>query len=260
MPSYKRGQLRGEGSRHRREGTVQPVRGRRALRHSGGFTLIEMMVTVAIIGAVAALAIMGFGRQKPRAQLNGATTELQALLHEARQNALATGRLTVVMVFPAFRATADYGAGRFVVYEDGSGTFFTAGAPVNFGAFVPTSDAAGTRSRVVTDMNLARQVWVGPSDGQGAAAVMPAPFDRVPIGAACTFCVGDRGAIAFDSQGGASFYSGNGAPLAVAGGSVSLYNPSEATDPALDTAAIVPEIRTLTVVAATGSVRVRKKP
>jgi hypothetical protein len=109
-------------------------------------------------------------------------------------------------------------------------------------------------------MNLSREVWVGPSDGQGGAALMAAPYDRVPITAACTFCVANRGAIAFNSQGKASFYSGNGPPLDVAGGSVSLYNPSEATNPALDTAATVPEIRTLAVVAATGAVRVLKKP
>ena len=238
---------------------MQPVIGRRASRHARGFTLLEMAVTVAIIGVVAAMVAFGFGRQKPRARLSGATIELQALLHEARQNALATGRLTVVMVFPAFRATADLGRGRFVVYEDGAGTFFTAGAPVSFGAFVPTSESTGPQSRIVTDMDLSREVAVGPSDGQGAAAVMPAPYGRVPITAACTFCGADRGAIAFNSQGEASFYSGNGAPTNAPGGSISLYNPSEATDPALDTAATVLEIRTLAVVAATGAVRVLKK-
>jgi len=239
---------------------VQPVIGRSASRHARGFTLLEMMVTVAVIGIVATMVVIGFGRQKPRARLSGAAVELQALLHEARQNALATGRVTAVMVFPAFQATSDFGTGRFVVYEDGAGTFFTAGGPVNFGAFVPDSGSVGPQSRIVTDMNLSREVAVGPSDGQGAAAVMAAPYGRVPITAACTFCVANRGAIAFNSQGQASFYSGNGPPLDVAGGSVSLYNPSEATNPALDTAATVPEIRTLAVVAATGSVRVLKKP
>ncbi len=239
---------------------MRPAIEGRASRQSRGFTLVEMAVTVAIIGVVAALVVFGFGRQKPRARLNGATTELQALLHEARQNALATGRLTVVMVFPAFQASTEYGTGRFVVYEDGAGTFFTAGATPNFGAFVPTSEAAGTRSRVVTDLNLPRLVAIGPSDGQGGATAMPVPYDRVTTGLACTFCAGDRGAVAFNSQGQALFYQGNGAPLDVAGGSVSLYNPTESGGPAADTAARVPEIRTLAVVGPTGAVRVLRKP
>ncbi len=239
---------------------MKPASEGRASRQSRGFTLIEMAVTVAIIGVVAAMAVAAFGRQKPRARLNGATTELQALLHEARQNALATGRLTVVMVFPAFQASTDFGTGRFVVYEDGAGTFFTSGATPNFGAFGPTSETAAARSRVVTDMDLPRLVAVGPSDGQGGATTMPVPYNRVGTGLACTFCAGDRGAIAFNSQGQAQFYSGNGAPLDVAGGSISLYNPSESRDPATETAAGVPEIRTLAVVGPTGAVRVLRKP
>lgn len=235
------------------------------IRHRGrggaaGFTLVEMLVTVAVIGIVAALVAFGFGRQKPRARLSGTVAELQALLYGARQNALATGHPTVVMVFPSFVPPGASGTGRIMVYEDGAGTFFSAAAPVNFGTYVPSTEQAGPNSQVVTTMDLSREVAVGPVDGRGAAASMPAPFNRVPITAACTFCAGGRGAIAFDPKGQAFFYAGNGPPALLDGGSISFYNPLDSGNPAADVAANVAEIRTVAIVAATGAVRILKKP
>ncbi len=220
-----------------------------------GFTLLEMMVVVAVIAVVATTALLTFGRQKPRSRLVGAAVELQALLHAARQNALSSGFPTVVMVFPGYSSSG--GAGRVIVYEDHEGTFFNATATVNFGSYNPATEAAGAQSLVLGDLDLPREVAVGPPDGQGGSALMAAPFDRVPINAACTFCGADRGAIAFDVRGQATFYAGNGAPAVLQGGSLSFYNPSDT--PATDTAANATAIRTVTVMAATGAVRVLKK-
>jgi hypothetical protein len=212
------------------------------------------MVVVAVLLVVATTALLTFGRQRPRTRLTGAAAEMQALLHAARQNALSSGFPTVVMVFPAFSSSG--GTGRVIVYEDHEGTLFSAAAAVNFGTYNPATAVAGPQSLVVGDLDLPREVSVGPPDGQGSF-IMPAPFDRVPVNAACTFCGADRGAIAFDVRGQASFYAGNGAPAVVQGGSLSIYNPSDT--PAADTAANATAIRTLTVVAPTGAVRVLKK-
>lgn len=222
-----------------------------------GFTLLEMLTAVAVIGIVAAMAIFGFGRQKVRSGLAGATVELQSLLHGARQNALASGYPTVVMVFPAFTTTGGATAGRIVIYEDHEGTLFNAAATVNFGGYNPAAPVAGPLSQVIDTVDFPREVTVGPPDGQGSGVLMPAPFDRVPVNTACTFCGVDRGAIAFDVRGQASFYSGNGAPAFLQGGSISLHIPPSPPTP--DTAANAISIRTVAVVASTGAVRVLKR-
>lgn len=220
-----------------------------------GFTLLEMMVALAVVAVVAAMVVFGFGRQKARSGLAGATVSLQALLHGARQNALASGFPTVVMVFPGFSASG--GAGRVIVYEDHEGTLFNAAAAVDFGAYDPAVQAAGPLSLVIDTLDLPSEVAVGPPDGQGGSVLMPVPFDRVPVNGACTFCGADRGAIAFDVKGQATFYAGNGPPAFLQGGSISLHIPP--LPGVADTAANALAIRTVAVVAATGAVRVLKR-
>jgi len=65
-----------------------------------GFTLIELAIVVAIMAALAAIAWSNIWRLRPRAQLADASSELVALVHGARQHALATGNDVAVMVFP----------------------------------------------------------------------------------------------------------------------------------------------------------------
>jgi prepilin-type N-terminal cleavage/methylation domain-containing protein len=225
-------------------------------RSMRGFTLIEMMVTVAIILTVAAMVGFGFGRAKPRMRLNGSAAEFQSLVLSARQNALATGRTTVVMVFPTFQIVNNTGVGRAVIYQDDPGTFFSAAGALNFASFSAATPQGGENLLAV--MDVSPTIAIGPSDGR-SDTTMPQPFNRVFIDKACTFCAGDRGAIAFNVQGAASFYSANGAPLTVDGGSVSFYTPSE-KNPGADNAANATDIRTVAVVAATGAIRVLKKP
>jgi prepilin-type N-terminal cleavage/methylation domain-containing protein len=222
-----------------------------------GFTLIEMMVTVAIILTVAAMIGFGFGRAKPRMRLNGSAAEFQSLVLSARQNALATGRTTVVMVFPTFQIVNNTGVGRVVMFQDDPGTFFSATGALNFANY-SAATPQGNGEHLLAVMDVSPTIAIGPP-GKRTDTTMPQPFDRVPIDFACTFCAGDRGAIAFNVQGVASFYSAIGAPLTVDGGSVSFYTPSE-RNPAADTAANATEIRTVAVVAATGAIRSLKKP
>ncbi len=213
--------------------------------------MIELMVVVAIIGAVAALATASLVRARPRANLTGAAVDLQSLLHAARQTALATGEDVAVMFFPAFDGPGDQ-VGRVVVYRDGERTFFDETAAVNFDDYQPGALAAGPRSEVVTTLDLPPAVRFGPADGQGAGAVLPAPWSTIPVNLDCTFCDGEkearRGAVVFDSSGRATFHAKTGVALAVEGGSVSLEVPALETDGRR-------QIRTLAVGASTGAVR-----
>lgn len=217
--------------------------GRRVAR---GFTLIEMMLTVALIGILAALAWSSLSRQRPRHTLSGFFVELRALVHSARQNAFATGQRTLVLVFP--NQGGGGGIGRIVVYQDGDASFFSSDAAVNFEGFAPSSPSAGANGRIVDVVDFPAHVTVGPPAGHGAGAVMAAPFDGIALDRACGFCAGAgpaaRGAIAFEPTGAATFYAGNGAPLDLpAGASLSL------------TADELAEIRTLAVAAPTGALQ-----
>jgi prepilin-type N-terminal cleavage/methylation domain-containing protein len=216
-------------------------------RKSRGFTLVEMAVVMAIVLTLGALAWSNLWRLRPRAQLADASSELVALVHGARQHALATGNDVAVMFFPSYAGSGT--TGRVVVYEDGNGDFFLDTGAVNFAGYDPGVLRRGSRSTIVADYDLPRNVVIGPVGGAGPSAALVAPLAAIPINVDCSFCAtgGDRrGAIRFDSRGRASFYSANtgaGQPAAnVVGGSVSLSAPE------------VSGQRTLLVTAGTGSV------
>jgi prepilin-type N-terminal cleavage/methylation domain-containing protein len=216
-------------------------------RTARGFTLVEMAVVVAIAGTLAVLAWTNLWRLRPRAQLADASSELVALVHGARQHALATGNDVAVMFFPTYSEAG--GTGRVIVYEDGNADFFLDTGAVNFASYDPAVLRRGSRSTIVADYDLPRNVVIGPASGAGPSATLVAPLAALPINVDCSFCAGGgdrRGAIRFDSRGRASFYSANtgmGQPAVnVVGGSVSLTAPEVAGQ------------RSLLVTSGTGSV------
>lgn len=218
-------------------------------RSERGFTLIEAAVVMAIIAVVTGMAWSSFGRMRPRSHLVAATNEMISLLHGARQSALASGRDVAVLVFPSF--AGHDGTGRIVVYEDGNFDFFSAAGTVNFDGFSPATLATGSRSQVLSVMDLPTGVTVGPDTGMGPGASLPAPLATVDVTVACSFCgnLSDgRGAIKYDARGRAWFYGRNGPPTLTAGsaspgGSLSLQAPE------------VGGLRTIVVAPTTGTAR-----
>lgn len=211
---------------------------------SRGFTLIEMMVTVAIIGVVVALAYSNLGRLRTRATLATTSTELHSILHGARMSAVASSRDVGVLFFPSTSGQAG-SMGRIIVYEDGNFDFFAAGT-VKFSDYVPTSNLAGSLSQILTTYDLPAGVVIGPVTGMGSSAVLPAPLDGVDVRKDCSFCdtaTVRRGAIRFDSRGKATFYDAAGIKTVTGGAAFSL------------TSTEVGGLKVFAVVASTGAVR-----
>ncbi len=69
-----------------------------ARKKLGGFTLIEIMVVVAIIALLAAIAVPGFLRARKRAQATRVITDLRLIAGAVDQYALDHGKLSGALV------------------------------------------------------------------------------------------------------------------------------------------------------------------
>jgi prepilin-type N-terminal cleavage/methylation domain-containing protein len=219
---------------------------------AGGFTLVEAAVVVAIVAVVAALAYTSIARFRPRANLANTATELQSLIHGARQAALANGRDVLVLLFPD-QATST-GTGRVIVYEDAASDFFSDAAAVNFDGYAPGTLATGPGDEVLSTLDFDAGVTLGPATGRGPGATLERPYDLIVVSTDCSFCsagAGRRGAIRFDARGRAAFFDGNGLPL-------SENNEDRGASFTIESAE-TGDLRTLVITSATGSIRVLQR-
>jgi len=181
-----------------------------------GFTLTEVMVALVVVGVMTGVSYGVMSRFKPRAAFRGIGAEIKSLIHQARQQALASGVPVAVLLFPNYQETGFQG--RLVLVQDSSvpaSSLFNAAATVNFDNYDPSRPAnpdcsSASHCPDVSILNLPQNVTVGPSTGFGTAALV-FPYNRITTNVACSFCksTGDqRGAIVFDDHGHATFYSG----------------------------------------------------
>lgn len=80
-----------------------------------GYSLVEMLVSVAIIGLFVLVALPAFGSIQRKFALRAATSELRSIFHTARMRAIAQGRHAGLKFI---RAGNEWS---FAMYDDGDG-------------------------------------------------------------------------------------------------------------------------------------------
>ena len=87
-------------------------------KNRGGFTLVEIMIVVAIIALLAAIAVPGFLRARKRSQASRVINDLRLIDSAVDQYAIETAKTTGSVVF-----TADWTA-----YMKGGSSLYNTGA------------------------------------------------------------------------------------------------------------------------------------
>ena len=130
--------------------------------HQGGFTLLELIITVAIVAVGASLALPGFLQWHARTQLRQATSEIASQLTMARMAAMNRNRgvdVTIQATSGAVNVSAVVSGGLGTVIPTRSLTNSVravTGGPVtvSFSSLgVKTSAGTGTQSFGVCDAN-----------------------------------------------------------------------------------------------------------
>lgn len=210
------------------------MKSRRPATSARGFTLIEMMVVVAIVGIMTALAAFSFSRLKARLTEKNFSTDLTSMLLSARMRSIAKQRNVVVVFITDNGANSGYYMLDDMSSAPGSAptltplTTPTALAAVAT-AFTPNVSGFGLGASYLAF--LIDSALVGATTGYahgatpwGAGVAFPFPFSGIPVSVAqgCTFCSSNRGAVGFLPDGRAVFSSvgGNAAPGSAIGGAV----------------------------------------
>ncbi|GEJ55659.1 pilus assembly FimT family protein [Anaeromyxobacter diazotrophicus] len=195
-------------------------------RRQRGFTLIEVAVVLAIAAAMVTMGYPLVHRTRPRVELAGLGTQLHALVHRARQEALARGKDVAVIFYPA--ATTSSGTGRILVIADEAGGFMGGAAPAGNLDYCTT--LPNLHGDTLDAIDLPRGVTLS---APARAQAFPFPYNLAPAPAnGCSFCTGTvpsgggaRGALRFDARGRAAFFADCGVASALPnGGSVALTN------------------------------------
>lgn len=189
---------------------------RDAVAQARGFTILELIVVIAIVGVLAALSLAALSRINTRVAPQNAAYEFSSMLSKARSRALQRNSDVWLVVYPNLTRTGGKGKGAFFIFEDPDGDFGTHYAGL---AFDPLADSLPGRVRRIESIFLedlgGRHVGFcvngTPTFPEPYASLTPKP---------CSFCGGGdtdenrRGAVVFRAEGGARFVDNENNPIA----------------------------------------------
>jgi prepilin-type N-terminal cleavage/methylation domain-containing protein len=187
---------------------------------SGGFTLVEVMTVVGIVGITMALGISYLGNFKRRGNFATATGDLQVALRMAKAEAYSRGTSVVFIV--------DTAGGNYYVVEDVANAINVATTAFNPNA-LPAGDNLITKATFPSTVSFAS---AGPTAYTGTNT-LPLPYNAVPTSASagCTFCTTSGpnpgfGSITFTIGRGAVFSSStaNGSLTVASSGPTTVAN------------------------------------
>ncbi|MDP2275129.1 MAG: prepilin-type N-terminal cleavage/methylation domain-containing protein [Archangium sp.] len=195
-----------------------------------GFTLLEIMVVVAIIGIVTSMAAVTATQIGARNATQNAASDLSSLLQGARARAEQRGSDVYVIIYPRWDKTAATtttgGRGAVFVYEDGNGDFLTSTGVCNgsgtldcgFANFSPAAftPRTGSTDRFVQAIYLDDYPKKNARFGKDTTAFAP-PFTAIGTAAdtnGCSFCGAIRGAVVFTGEQQLRFLDQTGLPVA----------------------------------------------
>ncbi len=145
-------------------------------RDPRGFSMVELLVVVAVMIIMAAIALPLWSAYGPAATLTGAARQVQAGLNQARQLAIGTRQNICIQTVPrnGFRLLQGgcAGAAWTGADTDGAGTFWITGK-------VTIANAGA--SPIFTSFGNASQTATFTLTGQGTIAVTVCPSGRVII-------------------------------------------------------------------------------
>ncbi|MFZ5439585.1 MAG: pilus assembly FimT family protein [Myxococcota bacterium] len=195
-----------------------------------GFTLVELMVVVAIIGVLMALSFTAATELSARGASQTAAADLHAALGRARSRAAERGTTVLVLIYPTMKkdGTPTGGPGAWFLYEDVDNDFMTGGAAPadgdrSFASFTPPATITPTGS---SRDRLLEATYLDDYPKRGVRFFVPgtpagvswvAPFSGIATRAdanGCSFCGGALGVIAFSPDRYARFFRADGTQAA----------------------------------------------
>jgi len=185
----------------------------RHARRERGFTLLEILVVLAILGVLTGMAVVAFDAVGRRGALQNATFDFQNAMMSARTRAVSRGYPVWVVLYPkANRAGLNGGLGAFIVVEDRNSEYMR--TPSGLFALPLVTNVVGETGTVsavyfLEDYNKkVRFETLTP----GRVGLFSAPFQTLAA-QTCSFCsdtASMAGAIGFFPNGSARFVDGRG--------------------------------------------------